>query len=75
MLNIVITKYHVSIPILCNIRIKPIENSKENIQFRFVEFLVNNLVGNQASSVKKLISLIVKTDTIKYRNGRDYVAE
>jgi hypothetical protein len=33
------------------------------------------LSGPQANSVKKILSSIISTETIKYRNGRDYVAE
>lgn len=31
--------------------------------------------GPQANSVKKILSSIISTETIKYRNGRDYVVE
>jgi hypothetical protein len=33
------------------------------------------LNGPQANSVKKILSSIISTETIKYRNGRDYVVE
>ena len=72
---ILIEKYPVCVPILSNIRIKPNENDKETVQFRFVEYLVNKLNGPQANSVKKILSSIILTETIKYRNGRDYIIE
>lgn len=58
---------------MCNIRIKSIENAKETVQFRFAEYLVNKLTGSQSLEVKNILTNIINCDTIKYRNGRDYI--
>ena len=37
--------------------------------------MVNQLLTKQGNQVKSIISSIINTETIKYRNGRDYVIE
>lgn len=66
LLRELITKYPISIPLLCSSRVT-VGNSSN----RFIEIFVRDICEASLSLIKK----IVECRCIRYRNGRDYVRE